>query len=103
MVCKPDDYRGEWMLREIMAGGNFGQYAQRRAQGKWRRMFAGRLRRLRLMRFNFWEVFWLEANFWKRIVQTLPERIRRRSFSLAEADKRVQAGTVSIEKESRTN
>ena len=52
------------------------------------RVFAGKWRHLRLMRFNFWEVFWLEANYWKTIVQTLPERIRRRSFSLGEADKR---------------
>ena len=27
MLCQPDRYRGEWMLREIMAGGNFGFYA----------------------------------------------------------------------------
>ena len=88
MFCEPDSYRGEWMLCEIMAGGNFGHYAQRQRQGMWRRVFAGKLRHLRLMRFNFWEMFWLEANYWKVIVQTLPERIRRRSFSLGEADKR---------------
>ena len=88
MVCQPDSYRGEWMLREIIEGGNFGHYAERQQQGMWRRVFAGKLRHLRLLRFDFWEVFWLEANYWKVIVQTLPERIRRRSFSLGEADKR---------------
>ena len=88
MICPTDSYRGEWMLREIMTGGNFGHYAERHQQGMWRRVFAGKWRHLRLMRFNFWEVFWLEANYWKTIVQTLPERIRRRSFSLGEADKR---------------
>ena len=88
MICPTDSYRGEWMLREIMTGGNFGHYAEREHQGMWRRVFAGKWRHLRLMRFNFWEVFWLEANYWKTIVQTLPERIRRRSFSLGEADKR---------------
>lgn len=84
MLCEPDSYRGEWMLREIMEGGNFGQYAQRRHQGIWRETFAVRLRHLRMMRFNFQEVFWLEANYWKNIIQTLPERIRRHSFSLDE-------------------
>ena len=82
MLCEPDSYRGEWMLREIMAGGNFGFYAERQYQGMWRRVFADKLRRLRLMQFNFWEMFWLEAKYWKNIFQTLPERIRRRSFTL---------------------
>ena len=82
MLCEPDSYRGEWMLREIMAGGNFGFYAERQYQGMWRRVFADKLRRLRLMQFNFWEMFWLEAKYWKNIFHTLPERIRRRSFTL---------------------
>ena len=87
MLCEPDSYRGEWMLRKIMDGGNFGYYAQA-AQGMWRRVFAGKLRQLRLMRFYFGEVFWGEVNYCKVVIQTLPERIRRRSFSLAETNKR---------------
>ena len=86
MLCEPDSYRGEWMLRVIMEGGNFGQNAQRLHQGNWRRVFAVKLHHLRLMQFNFWEAFWLEANYWKYYVQTLPERIRRRSFSLNKRD-----------------
>jgi hypothetical protein len=35
MLCEPDSYRGEWLLREIMDGGNFGYYAQRQYQGMW--------------------------------------------------------------------
>lgn len=86
MLCEPDSYRGEWMLRVIMEGGNFGQHAQRLHQGNWRRVFAVKLHHLRLMQFNFWEAFWLEANYWKYYVQTLSERIRRRSFSLNKRD-----------------
>lgn len=74
-----------WMLREVMAGGNFGRYAQRQQQGLWRRFFAAKRRRLHLMRFDFWEVLWCEVSFWERFIHTLPERIRRRSWSLAEA------------------
>lgn len=85
MLCQPDAYRGEWMLREVMAGGNFGCYAQRQQQGLWRRFFATKRRRLHLMRFDFWEVLWCEVSFWERFIHTLPERIRRRSWSLAEA------------------
>ena len=29
MLCEPDGYRGEWMLREIMEGGNFGHHSKR--------------------------------------------------------------------------
>ena len=61
ILCKPDSYYGECMLREIMEGGNFGHHAQRQHQRMWRRLFAGKLRQLRLMRFNFWEVFWMEV------------------------------------------
>ena len=88
MLCKPDSYRGEWLLREIMAGGNFGKYVQRQHQGMWRRFFAGKLRHLRLMPFNIWEVIWGEVKYWQSFILTLPERIRRRSLSLSEADRR---------------
>ena len=88
MLCEPDGYRGEWLLREIMAGGNFGHYARRMHQGLWQQVSASKLRRLRLMRFYFWEIFWLEVDCWKAKVGALPECIRRRSFSPDEADKR---------------
>lgn len=71
-----------------MAGGNFGRYSGRRQQNVFRRVWAGRVRNLKMMRFDFWEMLWVELNFWKVVVQTLPERIRRRSWSLAEANKR---------------
>ena len=82
MVCKPDVYRGEWMLSEIMDGGNFGFYAPRAQHGIWRRFFMVRRRQLKLMRFDFWEIFWMEVNFWKVFIRTVPERIRRRKLSL---------------------
>ena len=82
MLCQPDSFRGEWMLREVMAGGNFGHYAKRQQQGLWRQFFASKRRRLHIMRFDFWEVFWCEVNFWKTIVHTLPTRIKYRTLSL---------------------
>ena len=84
MLCEPDRYRGEWLLREVMKGGNMGHHARWQHQGMWRRFFALRLHQLRLIRFNFWEVFWIEMYFCKVFIQRLPERIRRRSFSLKE-------------------
>jgi len=82
MLCPPDSYRGEWMLREIMAGGNFGHHAGREKHGTLRRVLAGRLRHLKLMRFDFWEEFWVEVNFCKAVITTLPTRIRYRTLSL---------------------
>lgn len=82
MLCQPDSYRGEWMLREIMAGGNFGHHAGREKHGTLRRVMEGRLRHLKLMRFDFWEEFWVEVNFCKAVITTLPTRIRYRTISL---------------------
>ena len=82
MLCPPDSYRGEWMLREIMAGGNFGHHAGREKHGTLRRVMAGRLRHLKLMRFDFWEEFWVEVNFCKAVITTLTTRIRYRTLSL---------------------
>lgn len=82
MLCDADSYRGEWLLREIMEGGNFGHHAQRQRYSVLRRVMESRRRRLRLMRFNSREVFWVELNYWKSIVLKLPERIRRGRLSL---------------------
>ena len=82
MIGYPDSYRGEWMLREIMAGGNFGWYAERQKHNVFRRVLEGRLRHLRLMPFDFWEMVWLELRFWKAVVVTLPTRIKYRTLSL---------------------
>ena len=82
MCCKKDSGRGEWLLREIMAGGNFGHYAQRQKHGVFRRVLEGRLRNLRLMRFDFQETLWVELNFWKAVIKTMPKRIRYRTLSL---------------------
>ena len=82
MIDEPDRYRGEWMLREIMAGGNFGWYAERQKHCVLRRVIEGQLRYLRLMSFDFWEVLWMELRFWKVVVSTLPTRIRYRKLSL---------------------
>lgn len=83
MLCEPDGYRGEWLLREIMAGGNFGKFAERQKKGLFGRVMESRLRHLKMMRFDFWELFWLELNFWKVVIKTIPLRIRYRTLSLS--------------------
>jgi len=87
MLCEPDAYRGEWMINEIMEGGNFGRYAQRQQYKVVRRVIESKRNRLQLMRFDFWEIFWGELNYWKAVVRTLPKRIRYRTLSLKDIPK----------------
>ena len=82
MLCEPDSLRGGWMLRGIMEGGNFGYYSPSTRYGVWRRFCRSKMERLKMMRFDFWEVFWREVAYWKTIFTTIPERIRYRTLSL---------------------
>lgn len=81
MICDPDEWRGAWMLREVIAGGNFGHYSHAGA-GKWKRFLESKIRHFKLMRFDFWEVVWIEIDYWMLIFRTLPERVRRGRLSL---------------------
>lgn len=87
MLCEPDSYRGEWMLREIMDGGNFGNYAPREQHSVWRRFFLSKMNRLKMLRFSFWEIFWQEVEYWKTIVKTIPIRIKYRTISLRDVQR----------------
>lgn len=87
MLCEPDSYRGEWMLREIMDGGNFGNYAPREQHSVWRRFFLSKMNRLKMLRFSFWEIFWQEVKYWKNIVKTIPIRIKYRTISLRDVQR----------------
>lgn len=82
MIGKTDSFRGQWMLRETMEGGNFGHYARRQQYSLFKRVLEDKRRRLRLTRFNFREIFWLEVNYWELILKTLPTRIKYRTLSL---------------------
>ncbi|SDL93079.1 nucleotidyltransferase domain-containing protein [Segatella bryantii] len=82
MLTAADSYRGNWLLREMMTDGNFGWYAKRQRFGLLRRVYENKRRHLRLMKFDFWEAFWLEVKYWSNIVWTLPTRIRYRKLSL---------------------
>lgn len=87
MLCLPDGYRGAWMLREVRAGGNFGWYQKRSRHGIWARFFQGRLKQLKRIPFAPSEALWEIFFSWKFIITSIPERIRRRSWSLAPNNK----------------
>ena len=82
MICPADNRRGEWLYSGVLSGGNFGWYAERQQHKTLKRVSEVRLRRLRLMRFDFWEVLWLELHYWENIFHKLPLRIKYRRLSL---------------------
>ena len=82
MLCPPDNKFGKCLLRGIMTGGNFGRYDKRKKKGLFSRTIATRLWHLKLVRFNFWEIFWLEISFLKILVRTPLLLIKYRTLSL---------------------
>ncbi len=84
MLCKPDERRGTRMLQDVIDGGNFGKYANPNRRNPWKRFSYSKRRKLSLLSFDFREIVWSELNYWKSIVETAPERIRRGSLSLSE-------------------
>lgn len=83
MYCKKDSYRGEWMLREMMEGGNFGRSAKRK---KTNNDILYSLRKHKhiwqLVPFAPAEVLFLELKCMKDIIIRIPERIKYRKLSL---------------------
>jgi hypothetical protein len=63
-------------------GGNFGRYAPNAKDPTLVRFAKNKWHRLKMMRFDFWEVLWTEIRYWLNIFQTLPVRIRYRTLSL---------------------
>ena len=81
MLCKPDAFRGRWLLSKAFAGGSFGHYAVEE-RGLVRRWIARRWRLLRCLPFAPAEVFWTGIDFVVTLVRSIPVRIRLRRLSL---------------------
>jgi hypothetical protein len=83
MLCETDAKRGQQLLDEILAGGNFGKFNDRKKTDS-DLVFIIRKERMRLQMasINPSEMFWVELNHWREVFSRLPERIRRRRLSL---------------------
>lgn len=83
MLCEPDAKRGQQLLDEILAGGNFGKFSDRK-KTESDIVFIIRKERMRLQMasINPSEMLWVELNHWREVFSRLPERIRRRRLSL---------------------
>ena len=83
MIAKPDEKRGRMLLDMIMAGDNSGYLSAKRQQGvPFFRSLKYHMRRYGLLRFDARETIWGELNFYGNFMTSIPERIRRRSWTL---------------------
>jgi len=72
MIITPDQRRGQWLLRCIVEGGNFGKYNKsQRTGGRWQRFFKRILRQVKLA--------WFYPGDFRYILRfIIPYRIRKR-------------------------
>lgn len=90
MIAPVDEKRGNMMLSIIMEGGNFGHYNPTKKKARtWSNLVRSRFNWIKLIQFDAQEVIWGEIRFVQFFIKSLPERIRRRSWSLGvRAEKR---------------
>lgn len=83
MIARPDEKRGRMLLDIIMAGGNFGHFSPVIQQGfSFSTSLKYRIKQYQLLRFDARETLWGELNYYGRFISSIPERIRRRSWTL---------------------
>lgn len=88
LLCETDSQRGARLFDEMMEGGSFGNYSALWQRGKWARPFLSQVKRIKKASFAPTEVMWENMGICLSVLKTLPERIRRRSLTLHEANKR---------------
>ena len=83
MIARPDEKRGRMLLDIIMAGGNFGHFSPVIQQGfSFSTSLKYHIKQYELLRFDARETIWGELNYYGRFLSSIPERIRRRSWTL---------------------
>lgn len=84
LIAPEDERRGKMLLQSIVDGGNFGRYYDCNQHGIGQRILTMNKHRLKMFRFDFNEAFWIELDYITFIIKTIPVRISRRRWSLAE-------------------
>lgn len=84
MLCVPNEWRGKWLLKHSLEGGNFGKHALHRS--KYRNVFDrwlhDRLNRLHWLPFDPFNVIFKELQYWRDTISLIPRRIKRRRIAL---------------------
>ena len=83
MLCRPDEWRGRWLLRQVLEGGNFGQYGKEYRLRGIPRWFNDRLRVLRWLSFDPVNVLFKELRYWRSTLFLIPLRIKKRELFLS--------------------
>lgn len=82
LIAPMDERRGKILLNDILRGGNFGKYATDKRLNVIGRLLTGRIRHLKLLRFDWKETIWFELNYWKIQAKKAPLRLKRRSWTV---------------------
>lgn len=84
LIAPVDEERGKLLLAVVQEGGNFGQYNTDMPNGSCKRLVLRRLKRLKRIKFDVPEVLFREIHLVLFFFSSIPERIRRRSWSIEE-------------------
>lgn len=83
LIAPMDEKRGEMLLEVMMEGGNFGHYSHFLQEGfSVTGSLKYRFKKYKLLKFNARETIWGEIDYVASFVTSIPERIRRRSWTL---------------------
>ena len=83
MIANPDEKRGRMLLDIIMGGDHFGFISAKNRQAfSFVRSLMYHIRKFELLRFDARETIWSELNYYGNFMTSIPERIRRRSWTL---------------------
>ena len=83
MIANPDEKRGRILLDIIMGGDHFGFISAKNQQAfSFVRSLMYHIRKFKLLRFDARETIWGELKFYGNFMTSIPERIRRSSWTL---------------------
>lgn len=82
MIALMDEARGKMLLNDILRGGNFGHHSAQANQKAAGRLILGRIRHIKLLRFDIMESLGFECSYWKMQAEKTIERIKRRSWTV---------------------
>ena len=88
LLGKPHRGRGLRMVAQAFAGGNFGLFGKARNRNIVAWWVYNWAHPLRNFFFDPVEVFWIEARYWKRFVESIPLRVRLRKISIRDVMER---------------
>lgn len=83
MLCAPDRWRGERLLKLALSGGNFGQYkTEPKPKNVFVRWFKDRMQAITWLTFDPVNAVFKELKYWRATISLIPVRIKRRRIAL---------------------